>query len=115
MGLSGVFMILGTPPGWGVHFVGWVGGWVLLSLVDPQHCSWAKAYCDTWGCCHFVQTCFALHFCNGHHFHLSLYMVLKQGMAGTVSDPVVVAQVSQMKVVSSNLCTVLAPAMQWST
>ena len=75
---------------------GWVGG--LLSLVDRQLCSWAKAHCDT-GCCHFVQTCFALHFCNGHHFHLSLYMVLKHG---TVSDPVVIAQASQMKGVSSN-------------
>ena len=34
----------GTPPG-GVRFFGWVGG--LLSLVDHQHCSWAKAHCDT--------------------------------------------------------------------
>ena len=89
----------GTPPGGGVRFVGWVGG--LLSLVDRQHCSWAEAPCDT-GCCHFVQTCFAVHSCNGHHFHFSLYMVLKRGMAGTFSDPVVIAQASQMKGVSSN-------------
>ena len=89
------------PPqgGGGVRFVGWVGG--LLSLVDRQHCSWAEAHCDT-GCCHLVQTCFALHFCNGHHFHFSLYMVLKHGMAGTVSDPVIIAQASQMKGVSPN-------------
>ena len=104
MGLSGFSPILGKmqvppPGGGGVRFVGWVGG--LLSLVDRQHCSWAEAHCDT-GCCHLVQTCFALHFCNGHHFHFSLYMVLKHGMAGTVSDPVVIAQASQMKGVSPN-------------
>ena len=103
MGLSGFSPILGKmqvpPQGGGVRFVGWVGG--LLSLVDRQHCSWAEAHCDT-GCCHFVQTCFASRFCNGHHFHFSLYMVLKHGMAGTVSDPVVLAQASQMKGVSSN-------------
>ena len=89
----------GTPPGGDVRYVGWVGG--LLSLVDRQHCSWAEAHCDTGGC-HFVQTCFALHLCNGHYFHFSLYMVLKHGMAGTVSDPVVIGQASQMKGVSSN-------------
>ena len=90
-----------VPPQGGVSALlgGWVGG--LLSLVDRQHCSWAEAHCHT-GCCQFVQTCFALHFCNGHHFHFSLYMVLKHGMAGTVSDPVVIAQASQMKGVSSN-------------
>ena len=89
VGLSGFSPILGkmhVPPQGGVSALlgGWVGGCVggLLSLVDRQHCSWAEAHCDT-GCCHFVQTCFALHFCNGHHFHFSLYMVLKHEMAGT--------------------------------
>ena len=83
---------------------GWsalLAGWVLLSLVDRQHCSWAEAHCDTWECCHFVQPCFASCFCNGHHFHFSLYMVLKRGMAGTC-DPVVITQVSQRKPVTSN-------------
>ena len=45
---------------------------------------------------------FALRFCTGHHFYFSLYMVLKTGMAGTVCDPVIIAQVSQMKPVSLN-------------
>ena len=52
------------PGGGGVRFFGCVGG--LLSLVDHLRCSWAGAHCDTWGCCHFVQTCFPLHFCHGH-------------------------------------------------
>ena len=71
-----------TPPGGGgvsALLGGWVGG--LLSLVDRQCCSWAEARCDTWGCCHFVQTC----------FHFSFDMVLEQMTSGTVSDPVVIA------------------------
>ena len=81
----------GYPPGGGgFRFVGWVGG--LLSLVDRQNCSWAEAHCDIWGCCHFVQTC----------FHSSLYMVLEQVTSGTVSDAVVIAQVSQVVGAASN-------------
>ena len=74
VGLSEFSLILGkmqVPPPppphplrGGVSFSGWVGR--LLSLVDHQRCSWAEAHCDTWGCCHFVQTCFALQFCRGH-------------------------------------------------
>ena len=59
MDLCGVSPILGKmhipPQGGGVWFVGWVGE--LLSLVDRQCCSWAKAHSDTWGCCFCGRIC----------------------------------------------------------
>ena len=56
--LSGFPLVLGTvqadsPLPWG-------GGGCQLFWVGP----WAEAHCDTWGCCHVVQTCFLLQFCH---------------------------------------------------
>ena len=50
-----------VPPRGGVSSFGWVDG--LLSLVNRQCCLWAEPHFDTWGCCYFVQTCFAVQFC----------------------------------------------------
>ena len=61
VGLSGFSPILGKmhiPPrgGWS----GLLGGCGLLSLVDRQCCSWAKAHCDTWGCCFCGRICLCI-------------------------------------------------------
>ena len=75
----------GTPQG-GVSALS--GGWVLLSLVDCQHCSWAEAHCDTF----VMVTTFT---------SVSTWSSKKE-TSGAVSDPVVIAQVSPINVVSSN-------------
>ena len=45
-----------SPGGGGVSSFRSVGG----------RCPWAETPCDTWGCCHFAQTCFALQSSHGY-------------------------------------------------
>ena len=91
MGLSRFSPISGTMQ---VRFFGWGAG--LLSLVDRQCRSWEllTAFVFLW------QDLF-VH--QQKNFHFSLYMVLEQRTPQTVSDPVVIAQVSQMRGAGSNL------------